>query len=165
MAFSSSKNQSSRFTPGGAVYPWTSGRWGNCTGTGVCFDYEYHLNGDLSLAFNNHLIITGDGEYFNHSLLPISNAVAHFFGQTLDWNQTTGVYELANATDPDEYANQVNNAGYTTALIQRHLIETNEFNALFGLPQNDSWTDKATNMRLPVTRRAGHDILQLCRCR
>jgi trehalose/maltose hydrolase-like predicted phosphorylase len=155
MAFSSSKNQSSRFTPGGAVYPWTSGRWGNCTGTGVCFDYEYHLNGDLSLAFNNHLIITGDGKYFNNSLLPISNAVAHFFGQTLDWNQTTDVYELTNATDPDEYANQVNNAGYTTALIQRHLIETNEFNAWFGLPQNDSWTDKATNMRLPVNEKAG----------
>jgi trehalose/maltose hydrolase-like predicted phosphorylase len=154
-AFTSSKNQTDRFTAGGAVFPWTSGRWGNCTGTGACFDYEYHLNGDISLAFNNHLIITGDGDYFNSTLLPISNAVAHFFGQALDFNQSTGAYELWNATDPDEYANQVNNAGYTTALIQRHLIETNEFNAWFGLPQNASWADKAAKMRLPVNNNTG----------
>jgi trehalose/maltose hydrolase-like predicted phosphorylase len=154
-AFTSSKNQSNRFTPGGAVFPWTSGRWGNCTGTGACFDYEYHLNGDISLAFNNHLIITGDSDYFNDTLLPISNAVAHFFGQVLSFNESSGAYELWNATDPDEYANQVNNAGYTTALIQRHLIETNEFNAWFGLPQNASWEDKAAKMRLPVNENAG----------
>jgi trehalose/maltose hydrolase-like predicted phosphorylase len=154
-AFTSSKNQSDRFTPGGAVYPWTSGRWGNCTGTGACFDYEYHLNGDISLAFNNHLIITGDSEYFNNTLLPISNAIAHFYGQALDFNKSSDAYELWNATDPDEYANQVNNAGYTTALIQRHLIETNEFNAWFGLPQNASWSDKAAKMRLPVNENAG----------
>jgi trehalose/maltose hydrolase-like predicted phosphorylase len=154
-AFTSSKNQTDRFTSGGAVYPWTSGRWSNCTGTGACFDYEYHLNGDISLAFNNHLIITGDSDYFNKTLLPISNAVAHFYGQALDFNESSGAYELWNATDPDEYANMVNNAGYTTALIQRHLIETNEFNAWFGLPQNASWADKAAKMRLPVNENAG----------
>jgi trehalose/maltose hydrolase-like predicted phosphorylase len=154
-AFTSSKNQSDRFTPGGAVFPWTSGRWGNCTGTGACFDYEYHINGDISLAFNNHLIITGDSDYFKDTLLPISNAVAHFYSQVLDFNKTSGAYELWNATDPDEYANMVNNAGYTTALIQRHLIETNEFNAWFGLPQNSTWTDRAAKMRLPINNNAG----------
>lgn len=154
-AFTSSKNQTDRFTLGGAVYPWTSARWGNCTATGACFDYEYHLNGDISLAFNNHLIITGDGDYFNNTLLPISNAVAYFFGEVLSYNESSGAYELWNATDPDEYANQVNNAGYTTALIQRHLTETNEFNAWFGLPQNASWAKKAAKMRLPVNENAG----------
>jgi hypothetical protein len=49
----------------------------------------------------------------------------------------------------------VNNAGYTTALIQRHLIETNEFNAWFGLPQNATWTDRAAKMRLPINDDAG----------
>ncbi|USP73814.1 carbohydrate-binding module family 32 protein [Curvularia clavata] len=154
-AFTSSKNQTSRFTPGGAVYPWTSARFGNCTGTGACFDYEYHLNGDMSLAFNNHLIITGDGEYFNDTLLPISNAIAHFFGQVLDFNETSGGWELWNATDPDEYANQVNNVGFTTALIQKHFLETNEFNAWFGRSQNASWNEKASKMRLPVNDHAG----------
>lgn len=154
-AFTSSKNQTDRFTQGGAVYPWTSARWGNCTATGACFDYEYHLNGDISLAFNNHLIITGDSDYFNSTLLPISNAVAHFFAEVLSFNESSGTYELWNATDPDEYANQVDNAGYTTALVQRHLTETNEFNAWFGWPQKDSWAQKAAKMRLPVNDNAG----------
>jgi trehalose/maltose hydrolase-like predicted phosphorylase len=154
-AYTSSKNQTGRFTPGGAVYPWTSARFGNCTGTGACFDYEYHLNGDISLALNNHLIITGDGEYFNDTLLPISNAIAHFFGQLLDFNETSGAYELWNATDPDEYANQVNNIGFTTALMQRHFLETNEFNNWFGRSTNASWADKASKMRLPINEKAG----------
>ncbi|KAJ5024822.1 acid trehalase [Bipolaris maydis] len=154
-AFTSSKNQTSRFTPGGAVYPWTSARFGNCTGTGACFDYEYHLNGDMSLAFNNHLIITGDGEYFNDTLLPISNSIAHFFGQVLDFNETSGNWELWNATDPDEYANQVNNVGFTTALIQKHFLETNEFNSWFARSQNASWNEKAAKMRLPVNDNTG----------
>jgi trehalose/maltose hydrolase-like predicted phosphorylase len=154
-AYQSSKNQTGRFTPGGAVYPWTSGRFGNCTGTGACFDYEYHLNGDISLALNNHLIITGDAEYFNDTLLPISNAIAHFFGQLLDFNETSGAYELWNATDPDEYANQVNNIGFTTALMQRHFLETNEFNSWFGRRPNASWADKASKMRLPINENAG----------
>ncbi|CAO2647938.1 Nn.00g088600.m01.CDS01 [Neocucurbitaria sp. VM-36] len=154
-AYQSSKNQTGRFTPGGAVYPWTSGRFGNCTGTGACFDYEYHLNGDISLAFNNHLIITGDGDYFKETLLPISNAIAHFFGEVLDFNETSGTYELWNATDPDEYANQVNNIGFTTALIQRHFIETNEYNAWFGLGQNATWAERSGQMRLPINENAG----------
>ncbi|KAI4945609.1 hypothetical protein J4E91_007952 [Alternaria rosae] len=154
-AYQSSKNQTGRFTPGGAVYPWTSGRFGNCTGTGACFDYEYHLNGDISLALNNHLIITGDGKYFNDTLLPISNAIAHFFGQLLDFNETSGAYELWNATDPDEYANQVNNIAFTTALMQRHFLETNEFNSRFGRSPNASWADKASKMRIPINEDAG----------
>ncbi|KAF2852223.1 carbohydrate-binding module family 32 protein [Plenodomus tracheiphilus IPT5] len=154
-AFTSSKNQTGRFTPGGAVYPWTSARYGNCTGTGACFDYEYHLNGDISLAFNNHMIITGDEKYFNDTLLPISNAIAHFFEELLDYNETTRAYELWNATDPDEYANQVNNVGFTTALIQRHFLETNEFNDWFGRKTNPHWADKASKMRLPINEDAG----------
>lgn len=153
-AYTSSKNQTGRFTPGGAVYPWTSGRFGNCTGTGPCFDYEYHVNGDISVAFNNHLVVTGDGEYFKDTLLPISNAIAHFYGEVLDFNQSSGAYELWNATDPDEYANQVNNAGFTTALIQRQLLETNEFNNWFGLPQNETWSKIASLMQLPINAKA-----------
>ncbi|KAF2133356.1 carbohydrate-binding module family 32 protein [Dothidotthia symphoricarpi CBS 119687] len=153
-AFTSSKNQTDRFTPGGAVFPWTSGRFGNCTGTGPCFDYEYHVNGDVCIAFNNHLAVTGDGAYFKETLLPISNAVAHFFGEVLDFNKSSGAYELWNATDPDEYANQVNNAGFTTALIQRQFIETSEFNNWFGVAQNANWSKIASRMQLPVNRQA-----------
>lgn len=153
-AFASSQNHTGKFSDGGAVYPWTSGRYGSCTGTGPCFDYEYHLNGDVGISLYNQYAITGDSEYFKEHLLPIHNALAYFYGELLTYNETSGFYVLLNATDPDEYANNVNQAGFTTALIQRHLNETNMLNSWFGLPQNESWAEKASKMRLPVNEDA-----------
>ncbi|KAL1610341.1 alpha,alpha-trehalase ath1 [Paraconiothyrium brasiliense] len=132
-----------------------SGRYGNCTASGPCFDYEYHVNGDIAIAFRNHFIATGDAERFKETFLPIANDIAYFYGELVDYNETSGYYELLNATDPDEYANNVNNVGFTTALIQRHLNETNEFNSLFGLPQNETWNKISAQMRLPVYEEAG----------
>ncbi|KAF1978619.1 hypothetical protein BU23DRAFT_577438 [Bimuria novae-zelandiae CBS 107.79] len=153
-AFTSSKNQTGRFT-GGAVYPWTSGRHGNCTASGPCFDYEYHLNGDIAIAFRNQFIATGNVQQFKDVLLPISNDIAYFYSELVDYNETSGFYELWNATDPDEYANNVDNVGFTTALIQKTLNETNLLNAQFGLPQNETWNEIARKMRLPVHEKSG----------
>ncbi|KAK7191283.1 acid trehalase [Paraphaeosphaeria sporulosa] len=153
-AFASSKNQTGRFT-GGCVFPWTSGRIGNCTASGPCFDYEYHINGDIAIAFRNQWIATGDAKQFNETFLPIANDIAYFYSELVDYNETSGYYELMNATDPDEYANNVNNVGFTSALIQRTLNETNEFNSLFGLPQNETWNNISAQMRLPVHEEAG----------
>ncbi|KAF2645036.1 hypothetical protein P280DRAFT_186014 [Massarina eburnea CBS 473.64] len=154
MAFSSSKNETGRFT-GGAVYPWTSGRDGNCTGTGPCFDYEYHLNGDIAIALRNQYVVSGDWKRFKEEFLPINNDIAYFYGEALDFNKSSGFYELWNATDPDEYANNVNNVGFTTALIQKHLNETNELNRMFGLPENETWKNIVPRMRLPVNEDVG----------
>ncbi|OCK75581.1 carbohydrate-binding module family 32 protein [Lepidopterella palustris CBS 459.81] len=159
MAYSSSQNETGKFTTGGAVFPWTSGRFGNCTGTGPCFDYEYHINGDIGLELANYYIATGDAEYFKNYLLPIYNSIAYFYSELLTLNETTGVYALLNATDPDEYANNVDNPGYTTALVQKHLNLTNVFNSWFGLPVNETWTNQASKMRLPVDEQA-HLVLE-----
>lgn len=37
--FITSQN-ATQFSDNAAIFPWTSGRFGNCTGTGPCFDYE-----------------------------------------------------------------------------------------------------------------------------
>lgn len=137
------------------MYPWTSGRYGNCTASGPCFDYEYHVNGDIAIAFRNQYIATGDAKQFKETFLPIANDIAYFYSELVDYNETSGYYELMNATDPDEYANNVNNVGFTSALIQRTLNETNEFNGLFGLPQNETWNKISAQMRLPVHEEAG----------
>ena len=150
MAFSSSQNETGKFTAGGAVFPWTSGRFGNCTGTGPCFDYEYHINGDIGLELYNYYAATGDAEYFKDQLLPIYNSIAYFYSELLTFNESSGSYVLTNATDPDEYANNVDNPGFTTALIQKHLNQTNVFNSWFGLPVNDTWTKHVQKIELPV---------------
>ncbi|CAI6339960.1 unnamed protein product [Periconia digitata] len=154
MAYTSSKNQTGRFT-GGAVYPWTSGRHGNCTGIGPCFDYEYHVNGDIAISLRNEYAVTGDAEKYRRDYLPIANDIAYFYGEMLDYNATSGHYEIWNATDPDEYANNKNNVGFTTALIQKHLEETNEMNVRFNLPTNKTWLDIVTHMQPPTNEDVG----------
>jgi len=154
MAFTSSKNQTRRFT-GGAVFPWTSGRYGNCTAAGPCFDYEYHLNGAIGILFKNHLIATGDEKQFKEKFLPIMNDVAYFYYELLDFNNTSGFYEVWNATDPDEYTNNVNNPGFTTALIRMHLNDTNHFNDRFKRPRNETWNEVVHKMHLPINEEVG----------
>jgi len=34
------KENAKQFNFSGALYPWTAGRFGNCTGVGPCNDYE-----------------------------------------------------------------------------------------------------------------------------
>ncbi|KAF2398421.1 hypothetical protein EJ06DRAFT_480350 [Trichodelitschia bisporula] len=150
MAFESSQNATGKFSEGGAVYPWTSGRFGNCTGTGPCFDYEYHLNGDIGLQLYNYLVATGDAEYFKKELWPVYDAIAWFYGELLTKNGTDGKYVLTNATDPDEYANNIDNPGFTLPLIQTHLDAANNLRARFGAPLNKTWVDISKDITIPV---------------
>lgn len=120
MAFISSQNATGKFSSGGAVYPWTSGRFGNCTGelistyevdgrqliltkctaTGPCFDYEYHINGDIGLDLYNYYAVTGDEGTFRDEMFPIYDAIATFYSDLLALNETSGRWMLTNATDP-----------------------------------------------------------------
>jgi trehalose/maltose hydrolase-like predicted phosphorylase len=149
-AYQSSQNASGRFSEGGAVYPWTDSRFGNCTGTGPCFDYEYHLNGDIGLSIYNYYAVTGDNDYFKSNLLPTFDAIAWFFAELVTYNSTSGLYDLHNATDPDEYANFVDNAGFTMVLIKNHLERANILRKRFGLPLNETWSDRASKINIPV---------------
>jgi trehalose/maltose hydrolase-like predicted phosphorylase len=100
MAYSSSQNETGKFSSGGAVYPWTSGRFGNCTGTGPCFDYEYHINGDIGLGLYNYYVVTGDESTFRDEMFPVYDAITTFYSELLTLNASTGEWELYNATDP-----------------------------------------------------------------
>ncbi|KAK2601445.1 hypothetical protein N8I77_010894 [Diaporthe amygdali] len=154
MAFISSQNATGKFSDGGAVYPWTSGRFGNCTGTGPCFDYEYHINGDIGLGLYNYYAVTGDEGTFRNEMFPVYDAIATFYSDLLTLNETTGQWELTNATDPDEYANHVDNPGFTMALIETHLNRTNAFRSNFSLELNAAAANQSTKVELPVLEEA-----------
>ena len=100
MSFSSSQNETGKFSSGGAVFPWTSGRFGNCTGTGPCFDYEYHINGDIGLGLYNYYVVTGDEDTFKDDLFPIYDAISTLYSDLLTLNTSSGEWVLTNATDP-----------------------------------------------------------------
>ncbi|KAL8815590.1 MAG: hypothetical protein Q9223_005283 [Gallowayella weberi] len=151
-AFVSSKNGST-FSEDAAVFPWTSGRTGNCTGTGPCFDYEYHINGDIAQEFANYWVTSGDTEFFKQSLFPIYNSVAIFYSELLMKNGST--YVLTNMTDPDEYANHEDNGGFTMPLIADTLRYANMFRGLFGISPNTTFDEQAENIFISRNPDAG----------
>ena len=153
-AYQSSKNKTD-FSEGSAVFPWVSGRFGNCTAAGPCFDYEYHLNGDIGLEIYNYFVATGDSVYFENDLLPIYDGTAQLYADILKKNRTDGTYWLYNATDPDEYANFETNVGYTMVLAQTHINQANVLRERFGLAPNTTWTDIASQIHIPIDEEAG----------
>ena len=148
-AYQSSQNDT-HFSPNGAVYPWISGRYGNCTAAGPCFDYEYHLNGDIGLELYNYYITTGDTEFFREQAFPVYEAVAQFYTDVVSYNMTSEEYDLYNATDPDEYANFQTNVGFTMVLMQTHIDTANMLRERFGMQPNNTWADVAEAINIPV---------------
>ncbi|KAJ5726807.1 Six-hairpin glycosidase [Penicillium malachiteum] len=142
-SFAGSQNET-KFSSSAAIYPWTSGRYGNCTATGPCWDYEYHLNGDIGLSFINQWVTTGDTQFFKESLFPVYDAVATLYADLLKPNGS--YWTLTNMTDPDEYANQVNAGGFTMPLIAQTLSYANDFRQQFGLEENSTWDEFASNV-------------------
>ncbi|OAA53851.1 alpha,alpha-trehalose glucohydrolase TreA/Ath1 [Cordyceps fumosorosea ARSEF 2679] len=127
-----------------ALYSWTSARFGNCTGTGACWDYEYHLNGDICLALINQWVASGDDAAFKDAYLPVFDSIATAYASILQPNGSK--WTLTDMTDPDEYANHVDAGGYTMPLISQTLRYANQFRKQFGLQPNSKWTEMADNI-------------------
>ncbi|KAI9370209.1 glycosyl hydrolase family 65 central catalytic domain-containing protein [Aspergillus egyptiacus] len=141
--FTSSKNQT-YIEPGAAIYPWTSGRFGNCTGTGPCWDYQYHLNGDIGLSLIYQWVTSGDTQTFREEHLPIYDSVATLYGSIVERNGS--YWTLTNMTDPDEYANHIDAGGFTMPMISETLEYANQFREQFGLEANETWTEISDNV-------------------
>ena len=151
-AYQSSKNKTT-FSDQTAVFPWTSGRAGNCTGTGPCWDYEYHINGDIAQMMVNYWVTSGDTEYFNETLFPIYDSIAQLYSQVVTKNGSS--YTLTNMTDPDEYANMVDNGGFTMPLIADTLMNANLFREFFGQQSNSTFDDVASNIYIDKNSEVG----------
>lgn len=150
-SYQSSKNKT-KYSTSGAIFPWTSGRYGNCTATGPCWDYEYHLNGDIGIDFVNYWVASGDTEFFKTSLLPIFDSIAITLSEILEPNNSLWI--LTNLTDPDEFAEFVDNGGFTMPLIAETLLDANLFRSLFNQTPNDTWINQAENIAISTNEDA-----------
>lgn len=91
----------------GAMYPWTSARFGNCTGTGPCADYQYHLNTDIALVHWHQFLSTGDYAWLREQGWPVIKAVTEMWAARVKKSNESGedglevgMYEVLNMTDP-----------------------------------------------------------------
>jgi trehalose/maltose hydrolase-like predicted phosphorylase len=137
------------FPNGSSLYSWTAGRYGNCTGTGPCIDYEYHLNYDLSFNLLQQHNITNNDTWFDNGARQVIESTAIMTGFLLQYNETTKTYWIYNMTDPDEYANNVNNGAFTIASASSLLNLANELNVAQGLPINETWQTQSANIEFP----------------
>lgn len=138
------------YTYPGALYPWTSARFGNCTGTGPCVDYQYHLNTDVALAHWNYYRSTNDTEWLKETGYPIIRDAADFFASYVVKNSSThGDYYTFNLTDPDEYANHVNNGAYTNGGIVQLLQWATRASEIVGDSVPKNWSTIAEKMHIP----------------
>lgn len=95
--FAGSQNKT-QFSSAAAIYPWTSGRFGNCTATGPCWDYEYHLNGDIGLSLINRWVTSGDTQTFKDIHFPMYDSAATLYADLMVRNGSQ--WTLKNMTDP-----------------------------------------------------------------
>lgn len=84
----------------GALYPWTSGRFGNCTGTGMCKDYQYHLNTDIAQSLWNYFLQSNNRTWLAETAYPVIKSVADMFAAYVKKNRTTGRYETILLGEP-----------------------------------------------------------------
>lgn len=136
----------------GAAYPWTSGRYGNCTATGPCFDYEYHLNVAVAIsAWEAYLSGAADDEFLETVAYPLINDAATFLASYVEYNETLGKYTTHNLTDPDEYANHIDNGAYTNAAISATMRWALAVLQHLGKPVPDIFTKIMGNVHMPTS--------------
>ena len=119
----------------------------------MSLDYEYHINGDIAQEFANYWVTSGDTEFFQTSLFPVYDSIATFYSEVVTKNGSQ--YVLTNMTDPDEYANGVDNGGFTMPLIADTLTNANTFRQMFNLPTNPLFTSIASNIFIDRNSDAG----------
>ncbi|KAF9019821.1 glycoside hydrolase family 65 protein [Rhodocollybia butyracea] len=135
-----------QFNRSGALYPWMGARFGNCTGVGPCFDYEYHLNNDISLAQFQYYASTLNKTWLEVSGWPVISSVAEMWASQVLFNSTSDTYFTLNETDPDEFANFVNDAAYTNAGISVILNKAIALADVLGVTVPSNWSDIANKI-------------------
>ncbi|TVY34825.1 Acid trehalase [Lachnellula subtilissima] len=136
-----------KFSNDSGLYSWTTGAWGNATGTGPVLDYEYHINTDIALEMFQHLAFSGDTVLFKEKYWPAVMGIANSMTTLL---QPDGrKWSLSNTTDPDEFTNHVDNGAFTLASIMRLLDLVVSYQEANNIPVNETWRDMADNVNIP----------------
>jgi len=79
----------------------------------------------------------------------VVDSIAIMTGHLLQYNDTTGTYWIHNMTDPDEYANNVDNGAFTIASASQLLQQVNQIRETEGLEVNATWKEQAENIEFP----------------
>ncbi|ESZ94010.1 glycoside hydrolase family 65 protein [Sclerotinia borealis F-4128] len=132
------------------LYSWTSGRYGNATGTGPTLDYEYHINTDVAKAMLDYRQVTSDEQLFRQKMWPAVESVGHTIEGLLQ-KDDQGKWNIWNMTDPDEWANHVKNGAFTQASFFQILSSIISIKKQYNEMLPSTWLDIVENIAIPVS--------------
>lgn len=110
---------------------------------------EYHLNYDIAFNLNQEYNVTNNKTWFDNGPRQVIESIAVMTGELLSYNETTKTWWLRNMTDPDEYANNIDNGAFTIASAAELLKEVNALRVSEGLPINETWETQWQNIAYP----------------
>ncbi|KAF7884451.1 uncharacterized protein EAF02_004787 [Botrytis sinoallii] len=139
-----------KFDNDSILYSWTSGRYGNATGTGPTLDYEYHINTDVAKMMLDYRRITGNEEYFREELWPVVESAGHTIEGVLQ-KDDQGKWNIWNMTDPDEWTNHVKNGAFTQASFFQIMNSIISIKEEYNETIPPTWLDIAENITIPVS--------------
>ncbi|XBW37840.1 hypothetical protein QEN19_003416 [Hanseniaspora menglaensis] len=144
---------------GMVCYPWTAARFSNETSTGPAVDYEYHINIDIVYSFMTYYLAGNFNEnddgydsetFLKYTLWPMMSDVCKFMSAYVTYDDVLYRYETFNLTDPDEYANHINNGAYTNFGIKTLFGWAIDFSNHLEIEIPERWIDIYHKMYIPV---------------
>lgn len=136
----------------GLKFPWESAM----SGREVCPEdiygqQEIHINGDVTLAFQNYLYLTQDLSMFTEGRgSEVIWGVADYWVSRVTWNKADQSYHLLGVMPPDEFYYNVNDSVYTNTVAKFSLQFAVELAHLLQYPAPKEWQDVAERIKIPL---------------
>lgn len=146
---------------GMVCYPWTAARFSNETSTGPAVNYEYHINIDIVYSMVTYFLAGNYNEeedgfsshtFLQYTLWPMLSSVCKFMSSYVEYNTTSERYETYNLTDPDEYANNINNGAYTNFAIKTLFGWAIDFSKHLDIELPSRWVDIFHKIYIPINK-------------
>ncbi|XP_062318449.1 protein-glucosylgalactosylhydroxylysine glucosidase isoform X1 [Osmerus eperlanus] len=135
----------------GLKFPWESA----VSGREVCPEdiygkQEIHINGDITLAFQNYLYLTQDLSMFTEGRgSEVIWGVADYWVSRVTWSSEEENYHILGVMPPDEYYYDVNNSVYTNTVAKFSLQFAVELAGLLNYPAPPEWQQIADRIKIP----------------
>lgn len=151
-AMASSNTVRHGLAQGSMLYPWTSGRYGQCYNTTApCVMYEYHLNADIALSFVMAANTSGDKDWFDSIAAPVIDGIATGLTEVMTYSPQNGTWGIEVMTDADEYYMFVSDGSFTDSAISVVVEIAGNLRRAAGRALGDNWMNITEHPAIPTS--------------
>ena len=147
----------------GASFPWRTIRGQECSAYWPAGTAAWHINADISMAFERYRIVTGDHDLERECGLTVLVETARLW-MSLGHHDRHGVWHLDGVTGPDEYTAIVRDNVFTNLMAAHNLVSAAEacnrhpeLAAGMGVTTEETaaWRDAADAVNIPYDAELG----------